>query len=539
MRIEVITKCFLWALVADDKKIIDVKFSIVGSGLLNFIYPIVIALVGYLVQLITIKPHEKFIMRSFCSPLKSLMSRLKQPLLSLLFIASPVLAQSWELVWSDEFSSGIGADWVFEEGTGSSGWGNNELQYYRQNNASVVNGELVITARRESFNGSDYTSARLKTQNRKSFQYGKIEARIAVPSASGLWPAFWMLGNSFASEGWPQCGEIDIMEHVNDEQNIHGTIHWQDHNDEYANYGGSQNLDPTQFHVYSIEWDASLIKWFVDGNQYHEASIANGVNGTDEFQGEFFLLLNMAVGGEWPGFDINEGALPAQMRVDYVRVYQQGNSDASSRSSSSTSSSSASSNSSATVFERVLEAENYSDMSGVQIETTSDTGGGTNVGWIDDGDWLSYANINIPANGRYEITYRVASPNGGQLSLDQNAGEVVLGTHTIPATGGWQSWASVTRAVELNAGTYDFGVYAASGGWNINWWRIVSLGGSASSSSSSISSSASSSGSSSSSNNGGVCNWWGTEFPLCVTIETGWGWENSKSCISPSTCESQ
>nr|6JH5_A Chain A, LamCAT [Aquimarina] len=231
--------------------------------------------------------------------------------------------QNWTLVWQDEFTNGISSDWVFETGNGNSGWGNNELQYYRRENATVENGNLVITAKRESIGGYNYTSTRMKTQGRKSWKYGKVEARIAMPSFMGSWPAFWMLGDNISSVGWPACGEIDIMEHVNTEAQTHGTIHWQDHNNTYANYSGSIPVSSvTSYHIYTIEWDASVIKWFVDGNLYHEASIANGVNGTSEFHNNFFILLNMAIGGNWPGFNIDNNAFPARMLVDYVRVYQ-------------------------------------------------------------------------------------------------------------------------------------------------------------------------------------------------------------------------
>ena len=234
----------------------------------------------------------------------------------------------WQLVWSDEFTNGISADWVFETGTGTGGWGNNELQYYRRENATVSNGALVITARREAFGGMQYTSARMKTQGRRSFRYGRVEARIAMPAFQGVWPAFWMLGDNITTVGWPACGEIDIMEHVNTGGNVHGTIHWRDHNNQYANYGGQTSTTVTSYHTYAIEWDASTIKWFVDGSQFHIVNIAGGVNGTSEFHNNFFILLNMAIGGNWPGFTIDNNAFPANMYVDYVRVYRAATSQA-------------------------------------------------------------------------------------------------------------------------------------------------------------------------------------------------------------------
>ncbi len=371
-----------------------------------------------------------------------------------LLIAHEAHAQSWQLVWADEFNGGISSDWVFETGTGSNGWGNNELQYYRQQNATVENGNLVITARRENFGGRNYTSARMKTQGRKTFRYGRVEARIALPTGAGLWPAFWMLGSNISSVGWPACGEIDIMEHINSENIAHGTIHWQDHNGNYANYGGSRSTNVGGFHVYAIEWDDQGIRWFLDGVQYHEVNTANGVNGTHEFHNDFFILLNMAVGGNWPGFNVDDGKLPARMLVDYVRVYQ-------------------GSGGGGGGFSLQREAEAFSAMNGVDTEACSE--GGQNVGWIDAGDWMAYNNITVPASGNYRISYRVASPGGSVLSSDLNAGSIPLGNVNIPATGGWQNWTTVTQTVFLNAGTFNFGIFAQQGGWNLNWWRIEAL----------------------------------------------------------------
>ena len=371
----------------------------------------------------------------------------------LLFYGKEGFSQNWQLVWADEFTNGISPDWVFETGNGSGGWGNNELQYYRQENATVENGQLVITARRENYAGYNYTSARMKTQGKKSFKYGKIEARIAMPSAMGLWPAFWMLGDNISSVGWPSCGEIDIMEHVNNEAEIHGTIHWSNQDGNYSNYGGPTAANVTNYHLYSVEWDETAIRWYLDGVQYHEVSIANGVNGTSEFHNNFFILLNMAVGGNWPGFTIDDSAFPARMMVDYVRVYQ----DAGGSTPPS---------GYAAIPGRV-EAESYSAMNGVQLEGTSDAGGGQNVGWIDAGDWMDYQ-VNVAAAGTYQLDLRVASqPGGGQLQL--RSGNTTLATVNIPATGGWQSWRTLSVNANLAAGNQTLRLYASSGGFNLNW----------------------------------------------------------------------
>lgn len=239
--------------------------------------------------------------------------------LSILLVQS-LQAQNYELVWSDEFTNGISEEWTFEIGTGNNGWGNNELQYYLAENATVENGELVITAKQENVGGMAYTSSRMKTMCKKSFRYGKMEARMKLPSFTGSWPAFWMLGDYFGRVGWPACGEIDIMEHINTSSQVHGTIHW--FADQYATFGGDTSVDVTEYHVYSVEWDEFGIRWYVDGNLYHTANITDNINGTEEFHHHFFLILNMAIGGNWPGFNVDQSALPASMYVDYVRVYQ-------------------------------------------------------------------------------------------------------------------------------------------------------------------------------------------------------------------------
>jgi beta-glucanase (GH16 family) len=239
-----------------------------------------------------------------------------------LLLAMSLQAQNWQLVWSDEFTNGISADWAFE--TGAGGWGNNELEYYRRENASVSNGQLVITAKHESFGGAQYTSVRMKTQGHKSFKYGRIEARIQTPSFQGVWPAFWMLGDNIGTVGWPACGEIDILEHVNTGGSVNGTIHWADANNQHASYGSATSTSITSFHIYAIEWDTNSIKWFVDGTNYLTANIANNINSTEEFHNNFFILLNLAIGGDWPGFTIDNNAFPANMYVDYVRVYSAG-----------------------------------------------------------------------------------------------------------------------------------------------------------------------------------------------------------------------
>jgi beta-glucanase (GH16 family) len=367
-------------------------------------------------------------------------------------------AQNYQLVWSDEFTSSIGPDWVFE--TGGGGWGNNEKQYYQQQNASVSNGNLVITARKESVGGMPYTSARMITRGKKSWTYGKIEARLKTPKGQGLWPAFWMLGDAIGDPtiGWPKCGEIDIMEQINNDATTLGTPHWD--NNGWIYKPGSTGCSINEYHIYSVTWDASAIKWFVDGVQFHELSILNNVNSTDEFHKPFFILLNIAVGGNLPGQTIDESRLPAQMLVDYVRVYQ---ATAGPQPCSGT----------YTNVPATIQAESYCTSSGIQLENTTDAGGGQNVGYIDANDYMIYR-VNVPTAGSYKIQYRVASQNGGgSIRFEKAGGTPVYGTIAVPATGGWQTWQTITHNVNLSAGQQEVAITAAAGGFNINWFSIA------------------------------------------------------------------
>jgi beta-glucanase (GH16 family) len=252
-------------------------------------------------------------------------------------IITPPPPTQWNIVWNDEFS-GLSINtnnWLFE--TNGGGGGNNELEYYtgRTNNARIVNGQLIIEADKENYHGSSYTSARMKTQGKWSWTYGRIEARIKIPRGQGIWPAFWTLGTNINSVGWPTCGEIDIMENIGktSEQNlVHGTIHGPQSGGDYnggagvtSSYslpGGAALAD--DFHIYSVEWTHNQIKWFLDAHQYFTATAAGLPGGaTWVFTQPQFILLNVAVGGNWPGNPDGTTVFPQQMLVDYVRVYEQ------------------------------------------------------------------------------------------------------------------------------------------------------------------------------------------------------------------------
>jgi beta-glucanase (GH16 family) len=250
--------------------------------------------------------------------------------------------QVWTLVWSDEFDGPPGAPvdpakWVAD--TGGHGWGNQERQYYTPPgmNASLDgSGHLVITARAAPSNTGyhcwygtcGYTSARLKTKGRFEPTYGRIEARIRVPRGQGIWPAFWMLGADIDQVGWPESGEIDVMENIGREPaTVHGTIHGPGYSGANG-IGGSYTLTAGSFaddyHVFAVEWSRSGIHWLVDEAYYRRTTPAALPAGTSwVFDHPFFMLLNVAVGGAWPGDPDASTVLPQQMLVDYVRVYQQ------------------------------------------------------------------------------------------------------------------------------------------------------------------------------------------------------------------------
>ena len=229
-------------------------------------------------------------------------------------------ATTYTLIWSDEFngSSVNTGNWNIDVGNPGV---NHEQEYYQASNATVSGGNLVITARQQSVGGQPYTSAKLETAGKFSTTYGRIEARIKLPMVQGTWPAFWMLGSNINSgTPWPDCGEIDIMEHVNTTNTILGTMHWNGGSG-HVQYGSSTNTTPGDFHIYAVEWDASSIRWYVDNTLYVTGNIANNINNTGAFHNPFYIILNLAMGGDLPGNTIDNGSLPTQMLVDYVRVY--------------------------------------------------------------------------------------------------------------------------------------------------------------------------------------------------------------------------
>lgn len=240
---------------------------------------------------------------------------------------TPIQYDGYLLVWNDEFEGNALNTQYWSAETGSGGWGNNELQYYRQENASVDGGLLTIEARKESYQNSAYTSSRLITRNKKSFKYGRIDIRALLPKGQGIWPALWMLGDNITTVGWPKCGETDIMEMIGGngrENQVHGTLHWD--NDNSHDQAGQSYTLPSgtfadEYHVFTIIWDETSIKWYVNDHKYNEIDITPAQ--MTEFHQQFFFIFNIAVGGTWPGNPNASTIFPQQLKVDYIRVFQE------------------------------------------------------------------------------------------------------------------------------------------------------------------------------------------------------------------------
>jgi beta-glucanase (GH16 family) len=244
----------------------------------------------------------------------------------------------WKLVWADEFDGAAGSPvdatkWTHE--IGGWGWGNNELEYYTdslENAALDGNGNLAIVAREDTtgtrechYGTCRYTSARLLTRGKFEFTHGRVESRLKLAYGQGIWPAFWMLGADIEQVGWPQSGEIDIMEYIGKEpHNVYGTLHG-------PGYSGAKGISKPRtidgdyaedFHTYAVEWEPHIIRWYVDGDLYQTLT-PDALNGEEwVFEHDFFILLNLAVGGYWPGMPDQTTVFPQTYLVDYVRVYE-------------------------------------------------------------------------------------------------------------------------------------------------------------------------------------------------------------------------
>jgi len=251
-------------------------------------------------------------------------------LLTLLFAfcsceeASELPNRDWQLVWQDEFDTDGVIDatkWTFDLGAG--GWGNNELQTYTSNadNVIIKDGILKITA-----NSNPFSSARVKTQGIFEQTYGRFEAKIKMPWGPGIWPAFWLLGSDIETVGWPQCGEIDIMEYRGQQPNlVHGTVHGPGYSGGAGitkSYGFENNRFDVDFHVFAIEWGKDYIDYYVD-NALYQRITPNDVTGEWVYDHPFYIILNVAVGGDYVGFPTSQTLFPQIMEVDWIRVYEE------------------------------------------------------------------------------------------------------------------------------------------------------------------------------------------------------------------------
>ncbi len=242
---------------------------------------------------------------------------------------TPTTYTGYQSVWQDEFN-GTSLDltsWGFD--IGGSGWGNNELQYYtnRPENVYLTGGKLVIEAKKESYQGREYTSTRLLTKGKKEFTFGRIDIRAKLPVAKGIWPALWMLGKKIDQTSWPACGEIDIMELIGKEPNkVHGTMHWGANTSTRQSFGTNYTLSSgtyaDKFHVFSLVWELDKIEIFMDDISYCKFDKSKVGAAAYPFNEPFFLIFNVAVGGDWPGSPDASTSFPQQMFVDYVRVFK-------------------------------------------------------------------------------------------------------------------------------------------------------------------------------------------------------------------------
>jgi beta-glucanase (GH16 family) len=257
-------------------------------------------------------------------------------LLTALLCQGVVKAQGWELVWSDEFDGvALNTDkWSIMTGDGTEygipGWGNNELQYYRAENVKVSEGNLVITARRESFGGKGYTSGRIRSLGKGDWTYARIEFRARMALGQGMWSAIWMLPSAEVYGGWAASGEIDIVECIGHEPSVaYGTLHyggqWPNNTQSGMGYTTDSWSFAQQFHDFALEWEEGEMRWYVDGNLYQTQSSWRTTAGAPfpaPFDQEFHLLINLAVGGNWPGAPDATTRFPQELTVDYIRVYQ-------------------------------------------------------------------------------------------------------------------------------------------------------------------------------------------------------------------------
>jgi beta-glucanase (GH16 family) len=405
--------------------------------------------------------------------------------------------REFDLIWADEFDDLFvnPANWEPMIGNGQAygiaGWGNNELQYYtsRVANMQIQNGALQIIARRENFQGYDYTSARLRTKDRFAARYGRIEARIKLPTGDGVWPAFWMLPEDNVYGGWPLSGEIDIMEMFGNPNYISGAIHFGNAwpNRVFISQGRSGQWGGNWV-VYRIEWEPNWIRWYVNDILYFAADNTDWFTGAAPadpdapFDQDFHLLLNVAVGGNPLPNPTPASVFPQTMEVDWVRWYQE------LQSPFGVEPAPIPGRIEAEDFDEGYQGQAFYDADplnvgleyrieeSVDIQQSSD--GGYNVGWMRPGEWIEYT-VDVQQPGPYRVSARVASQSSGgsfRLLFD---GQDVGADFTVPPTGGWQSYTSVPVEIDLPAGetVMRFENLGGQGQeFNISYWDFEFLG---------------------------------------------------------------
>lgn len=242
---------------------------------------------------------------------------------------APVGYSGMNLVWSEEFNGKLLNPVAWTHETGGTGWGNNELQNYTtsEKNSFLSGGYLIIEARKEQSGSNGYTSARIISKDKKTFTYGRLDIRAKMPQGRGIWPALWMLGNNISQVSWPACGEIDIMEYLGHETNkVYGTLHWGPKWDNHIYKGGNTLLSTghfyDQFHVFSLSWTPDKLTILLDDTPYFSLRKDEITGGEFPFDKPHFFIMNVAVGGNWPGNPDNSTQFPQRMIVDYIRVYQ-------------------------------------------------------------------------------------------------------------------------------------------------------------------------------------------------------------------------
>ncbi|NGN93414.1 carbohydrate-binding protein [Nocardioides sp. KC13] len=430
------------------------------------------------------------------------------PLATFSEASEPGTPAGWTKVWSDDFTGAAGSrintsNWIYDIGHsypgGAANWGTGEIAYHTDSTQNVYqdgSGNLVIKPIRDG--AGNWTSGRIETV-RTDFQPPaggvlRVESRIQMPNvtgaaAQGIWPAFWMLGAPFRGNywNWPGVGEIDIMENINGANQVWGTLHCGTSPggpcNETTGLGGTLQGCPgstcqSSFHTYAMEWDRSTspqqIRFYVDGVNYHtvRSDQVDATTWNNATNHGYFIILNVAIGGGWPGNPTSATASGVPMLVDYVAVYSKGGGTTEptdppvpgNRDAYST-----------------IQAESYNAQSGTQTEATTDTGGGQNVGYLSNGDWLRYDGVNFGSTAARTFSARVASGAAAGVSglvevrLD-NVNNAPIGSFSVANTGGWQSWRTVPGSISGVTGTHTVFLRFTSGQpadfVNVNWFTF-------------------------------------------------------------------